>query len=221
MVEEVTGQRAKGSPSWELQGVLSAHTLRALGSGSFPVPPSENLLPANPSQAWDWNERTQSVSCGLLIPDPQTLCDSTVWLNSYSIVLLKTGKEDKSHIKCFYQKKKKKKRKPHTHTKKNARTCFGSGGYNGCCANVTDAVQLISEWSLSLCHPMGCSNPGFPVLHCLLEFAQTHVHWVGDAFQPSHPLSPPSPALNHGCMHISILKKMCALNVCFRISIKA
>ena len=44
---------------------------------------------------------------------------------------------------------------------------------------------------------MNCSTPGFPVLHCLLEFTQTHVHWVSDAIQPSHPLSPPSPpALN-------------------------
>ena len=40
---------------------------------------------------------------------------------------------------------------------------------------------------------MDCSTPGFPVLHYLLEFAQTHVHWVGDASQPSHPLSPSSP----------------------------
>ena len=37
-----------------------------------------------------------------------------------------------------------------------------------------------------------CSMPGFPVLHCLPEFAQTHVHWIGDAIQPSHPLSSPS-----------------------------
>ena len=44
---------------------------------------------------------------------------------------------------------------------------------------------------------MDCSTPGFPVLHYLPEFAQTHVHWVDDAIQPSHPLSPPSPpALN-------------------------
>ena len=44
---------------------------------------------------------------------------------------------------------------------------------------------------------MHCSTPGLPVLHCLLEFAQTHVHWVGDAIQPSYPLSSPSPpALN-------------------------
>ena len=44
---------------------------------------------------------------------------------------------------------------------------------------------------------MDCSTPGFSVLHYLLEFAQTHVHWVDDAIQPSHPLSSPSPlALN-------------------------
>ena len=40
--------------------------------------------------------------------------------------------------------------------------------------------------------PMDCNTPGFPVLHHLLELAQTHVHWVGDAIQPSHPLSSPS-----------------------------
>ena len=39
---------------------------------------------------------------------------------------------------------------------------------------------------------MDCSTPGFPVLHYLPEFAQTHVRGVGDAIQPSHPLSSPS-----------------------------
>ena len=44
---------------------------------------------------------------------------------------------------------------------------------------------------------MDCSTPGFLILHYLLEFAQTHVHCVDDAIQPSHPLLPPSPpALN-------------------------
>ena len=44
---------------------------------------------------------------------------------------------------------------------------------------------------------MDCSMPDFPVLHYLPEFAQTHVHWVGDAIQLSHPLSSPSaPAFN-------------------------
>ena len=45
----------------------------------------------------------------------------------------------------------------------------------------------------TLCDPMDCSTPGFPVHHQLPEFTQTHVHWVGDAIQPFHPLSSPSP----------------------------
>ena len=49
----------------------------------------------------------------------------------------------------------------------------------------------------TLCDPMDCSTPGFPVLHYLLGFAQIHVHWVGDAVQPSRSLLPSSPfALN-------------------------
>ena len=44
-----------------------------------------------------------------------------------------------------------------------------------------------------LCDPMDCSAPGFPVHHQLLELAQTHVHWVSNAIQPSYPLSSPSP----------------------------
>ena len=62
--------------------------------------------------------------------------------------------------------------------------------YYTCCFSV-------SRSCLTLGNPMNCSMPGFPVLHCSPEFAQTHVHWIGDAIQPSHPLSPPSPpALN-------------------------
>ena len=45
----------------------------------------------------------------------------------------------------------------------------------------------------TLCHPVNCSNPGFPVHHQLPKLTQTHAHWVGDAIQPSHPLSSPSP----------------------------
>ena len=59
-----------------------------------------------------------------------------------------------------------------------------------CCCSVTKPCLI-------LCNPMDCSTLGFPDLHYLLEFAQTHGHWVGDAIQPSHPLSSPSPpALN-------------------------
>ena len=49
----------------------------------------------------------------------------------------------------------------------------------------------------TLCDAMDCSMPGFPVHHQLPEHTQTHVHWVSDAIQPSHPLSSPSlPAFN-------------------------
>ena len=51
----------------------------------------------------------------------------------------------------------------------------------------------VTQLCPTLCEPMDCSTPGFPVLHHLLELAQTHVHWVSDAIQPSRPLSPPSP----------------------------
>ena len=55
----------------------------------------------------------------------------------------------------------------------------------------------VTKLCLTLCSPMGCSTPGFPVLHYLPEFAQTHDHWVSDAIQLSHLLSPTSsPALN-------------------------
>ena len=45
----------------------------------------------------------------------------------------------------------------------------------------------------TVCNPMGCSMPGFLVHHQFPELTETHVHWVGDVIQPSHPLSPPSP----------------------------
>ena len=53
------------------------------------------------------------------------------------------------------------------------------------------SVQWLSR--VQLCNSMDFSTPGFPVHHLLLELAQTHVHRVGDAIQPSHPLLPPSP----------------------------
>ena len=52
------------------------------------------------------------------------------------------------------------------------------------------SAQLLSP---TPCNPMNRSAPGLPVYHQLPEFTQTHVHWVGDAIQPSHPLSSPSP----------------------------
>ena len=54
----------------------------------------------------------------------------------------------------------------------------------------------VAQSCLTLCDPVDCSKPGFPVLHHLPELVQTHVHRVGDAIQPSHPLSSPPPAFN-------------------------
>ena len=63
--------------------------------------------------------------------------------------------------------------------------------------NISDkeVVQFSSVAQLcpTLCDPMDCSTPGFPVHHQLPEFTRTHVHWVGDAIQLSHPLPSSSP----------------------------
>ena len=52
---------------------------------------------------------------------------------------------------------------------------------------------LVTKLYSTLCDSMDCSTPGFSVLQYFPELAQTHVHWVGDAIQPSHSLSLPSP----------------------------
>ena len=62
---------------------------------------------------------------------------------------------------------------------------------NGTLAGQFSSIQLLSR--VALCDPVNCSTPGLPVHHQLLEPTQTHVHWVGDAIQPSHPLLSPSP----------------------------
>ena len=54
----------------------------------------------------------------------------------------------------------------------------------------------VIEACLTLCYPMDCSTPGFPVHHQFPGIAQTHVHWVRDAIQPSHPQPFCSPAFN-------------------------
>ena len=51
----------------------------------------------------------------------------------------------------------------------------------------------VTQWCPTFCDPMNHSTPGLPVHHQLPEFTQTHVHWVSDAIQPSHPLLSPSP----------------------------
>ena len=59
----------------------------------------------------------------------------------------------------------------------------------------------VTQSCLTLCNPMNRSTPGLRVHHQLPEFTQTHVHWVGDAIQPSHLLSSPSPPAPNPSQH--------------------
>ena len=70
------------------------------------------------------------------------------------------------------------------------------------------SVQFSSVAQLcpTLCDPMNCSMPGLPVHHQLPEFTQTHVHWVGDAIQPSLPLSSSSPPAPNPSQHRSLFQ---------------
>ena len=61
--------------------------------------------------------------------------------------------------------------------------CWHCGKKYGCCCSVAQSCP-------TLCYPMDCSMPGFPVLHQLPELAQTHVHWVSDAIQPFPSVGP-------------------------------
>ena len=71
----------------------------------------------------------------------------------------------------------------------------GSRGEAYCCS--------VAQSCATLCDPMDCSTPGFSVLHYLLELAQIHVCWVGDASQSFHPLSSPSPLVFNLSQHQS------------------
>ena len=70
----------------------------------------------------------------------------------------------------------------------------------------------VAQSCLTLWDPMDCSTPGFPVLHYLPEFAQTDVHWVGDAIQPSHPLSAPSPPAFNLSQHQDLFQWVSSLH---------
>ena len=75
-----------------------------------------------------------------------------------------------------------------------------------------EAQELLVQFSSvtqscpTLCDPMDYSTPDLPVHHKLLEPTQTHVHRVGDAIQPSHPLSSPSPPAPNPCQHQGLFK---------------
>ena len=77
-----------------------------------------------------------------------------------------------------------------------------------------DSVQFssITQSCPNLCNLMNHSTPGLPVHHQLPEFTQTHVHWVGDAIQPSHPLPSPSPPALNLSQHQGLLKWVSSLH---------
>ena len=67
-------------------------------------------------------------------------------------------------------------------------------------------IRSVAQSCQTLCDPMNRSTPGLPVHHHLPEFSQTHVHRVGDAIQPSHPLSSPLPPAPNPSQHQSLFQ---------------
>ena len=84
------------------------------------------------------------------------------------------------------------------------------------CKPLESSTSDLSVWdnccSVTLCNPMDYSTTGFPVLHYLPEFAQTHVHWVSKAIQPSHPLSPPSSLVLNLSQHHDLFQWVSSLH---------
>ena len=74
-----------------------------------------------------------------------------------------------------------------------------------------DQFSSVTQSCPTLCDPMNRSTPGLPVHHHLPEFTQTHIHWVGDAIQPSHTLSSPSPPAANPSQHQSLFQWVSSL----------
>ena len=78
--------------------------------------------------------------------------------------------------------------------------------------NHKNQFSSVAQSCQSLCDPMNCSTPGLPVHHQLQEPTQTNVHWVGDAIQPSHPLSSRSPPALNLSQHQGLFKWVSSLH---------
>ena len=102
---------------------------------------------------------------------------------------------------------KKKKKKPQKGFFKQTKT-EGLNALVGELLQIRQRLQFssVTQSCPTLCDPMNCSTPGLPVHHQLPEFTQTHVHQVSDAFQPSHPLSSPSPPAPNPSQHQSLFQ---------------
>ena len=78
--------------------------------------------------------------------------------------------------------------------------------FNAFSVHIEVLFSSVAQSCPTPCDPMDCSAPGLPVHHQLPEFTQTHVHWVGDAIQPSHPLWSPSPPAFNLSQHQGLFK---------------
>ena len=78
--------------------------------------------------------------------------------------------------------------------------------YRLCCFFEQVQFSSVAQSCPTLCDPMNSSMPGLPVHHHLLEFTQTHIHQVGDAIQPSHPLLAPFPPAPNPSQHQSLFQ---------------
>ena len=97
------------------------------------------------------------------------------------------------------------KEKVHTANKQMGfRTCHPK------CAILAYWFSSVAQSCPTLCNPMDCSIPGLPVHHQLPKLAQTHVHWVVDAIQPSQPLSSPFPPAFNLSHHQGLFKWVCS-----------
>ena len=81
----------------------------------------------------------------------------------------------------------------------------------GCCP-AWRGLLSVPQSGPTLCDPMDCSMPGFPIFHYLPECAQTHIHWVGDTIQPSHPPLPPSPPAFYLSQNQGLFPWICSLH---------
>ena len=77
----------------------------------------------------------------------------------------------------------------------------------------------VAQSCLTLCDPMNRTTPGLPVHHQLPEFTQTHAHRVGDAIQPSHPLSSPSPPAPNPSQHQGLFQRVSSSHESFRLRV--
>ena len=85
-------------------------------------------------------------------------------------------------------------------------------GYMHIYVYMYQSVSSVAQSCATLCNPMECSTPGFPVHHQLPKLAQTHVHRISDAIQPSHSLSSPSPPAFRLSQHQGLFQRVSYLH---------